>query len=379
MATIDCESRAALRELIELLRDLDERWLGPDWLMNGPGDVAEGARNLMHLLQGGLHSYFEDDPDHPVFRRIVSPERKFTGDNADAIYFDAPVRPDRVYRIRGNLCGAVYFSLTVEEGARDGGLSVATDAVLNDDGMDVGADGSFEVVAGGPARPRNWLALAPAATRITTRHYFEEERCAAADPTRVIPFEIGVIDPQAPPAAPADASVAAGIRRVATFIRTRTFDMGKPGDRVQPAFVSVVPNEFPPPVKPLDFGAAAADAAYSMAPYVIGPDQALVFTGRWPRCRFANVSLWNRHMMTFDYANRRVSLNRRQTQLEKDGTFRMVLAHRDPGVPNWLDTEGRLFGLVFWRYMLPDGPIEAPRATVVPFAEVARAGSSAGV
>jgi len=56
-----------------------------------------------------------------------------------------------------------------------------------------------------------------------------------------------------------------------------------------------------------------------MAPYVIGPDQALVFTGRWPRCRFANVSLWNRHMMTFDYANRRVSLNRRQTQLEKDG------------------------------------------------------------
>ena len=84
-------------------------------------------------------------------------------------------------------------------------------------------------------------------------------------------------------------------------------------------------------------------------------------------------------MMTFDYANRRVSLNRRQTRLEKDGTFRMVLAHRDPGVPNWLDTEGRLFGLVFWRYMLPDGPIEAPRATVVPFAEVARAGSSAGV
>jgi hypothetical protein len=136
--------------------------------------------------------------------------------------------------------------------------------------------------------------------------------------------------------------------------------------------VSIVPNDFPPPVKPGAFGAAAADAAYSMAPYLIGPDQALVIAGRWPRCRFANVSLWNRHMMTFDYANRRVSLNRRQTALEPDGSFRMVLAHRDPRVANWLDTEGRLFGLVFWRFMLPEGPMETPRAEVVPFAEVAR-------
>jgi hypothetical protein len=326
----------------------------------------------MHLLQGGLHSSFEEDADHPVFRRIVSPERKFTGDNADAIYFDAPVRPDRVYRIRGNLCGAVYFSLTVEEGAGEGGLSSGTTAVLNDDGIDVGPDGAFEVIAGGEPRSRNWLALEPTATRITTRHYFEEESAAAADPTRVIPFEIEVVEPLPPPAAPTDASVAAGIRRVAGFVRSRTLGMGKPGEREQPPFVSVVPNEFPPPVKPGSFGAAAADAAYSMAPYVIGPDQALVVTGRWPRCRFANVSLWNRHLMTFDYANRRVSLNRRQTRLEADGSFRMVLAHRDPGVPNWLDSEGRLFGLVFWRYMLPEGGIETPHARLVPFAEVAR-------
>jgi hypothetical protein len=372
MATIDCESRAALRDLLSLLHEVDERWLGPEWLLTSPGDVAEGTRNLMHLLQGGLHSYFEDDPDHPVFRRIVSPERKFTGDNADAIYFDAPVRPERTYRIRGNLAGAVYFSLTVEEGAREGGLSTGTAGVLNDESIDAAPDGSFEVFAGGAPRPRNWLALAPTATRITTRHYFEEERAAAADPTRVIPFEIEVLDRLPPPAAPSDGSVAAGIRRLITFLRTRTLEMAKPGEREQPPFVSTVPNEFPPPVKPGSYGAAAADAAYSMAPYVIGPDDALVITGRWPRCRFANVSLWNRHMMTFDYANRRVSLNRRQTRPEPDGSFRMVLAHRDPGVPNWLDTEGRPFGLVFWRYMLPEGAIEAPHATVVPFAEVSR-------
>ena len=48
----------------------------------------------------------------------------------------------------------------------------------------------------------------------------------------------------------------------------------------------------------------------------------------------------------------------------------MILAHRDPKQPNWLDTEGRPFGLVFWRFMLPEGEIETPRAEVVPFAKL---------
>ena len=100
-------------------------------------------------------------------------------------------------------------------------------------------------------------------------------------------------------------------------------------------------------------------------------DEAREITGRWPECRCANVSLWNRHMQTYDYSNRQVSLNRAQTQLEPDGRFRMLLAHRDPGAPNWLDTEGRPFGMVFWRFMLPEGSIEKPETRVVPFDSLA--------
>lgn len=110
---------------------------------------------------------------------------------------------------------------------------------------------------------------------------------------------------------------------------------------------------------------AAADAAYSMAPYVLAPDEALVITARWPSCRCANVSLWNRHLQTYDYAHRQVSLNRAQTTIDADGTFRVVVAHRDPAMTNWLDTEGRPFGMVFWRYFLPDGPIDTPTAEVI--------------
>jgi hypothetical protein len=329
-------------------------------------------RAAMHMLQGALVGHFEDDPDHPRFRRIVTPTRKFTGDNADAIYYDAAVRGDRRYRIRGRMDGAVYASVTVEAGAPAAGLGGRTAGVINDTHFDVGADGSFEIFLGGPPRARNWIELPADATRVTTRHYFEEERCAAADAARHVALEIEALDAGAPPAAPSDASVAAGLRRVATFVRSRTLESPPPGKRQQPAFVSTVPNQFPTPVKPGDLGLAAADAAYSMAPYLLGPDQALLVRARWPRCRCANVDLWNRHMQTYDYANRRVSLNRKQTRLDADGAFRLVIAHRDPGVPNWLDTEGRPFGIVFWRFMLPEGEIETPKAEVVAFDQAAR-------
>jgi len=49
----------------------------------------------------------------------------------------------------------------------------------------------------------------------------------------------------------------------------------------------------------------------------------------------------------------------------------IVIAPRDPGVANWLSTEGRPFGLVFWRFMLPDGPIDTPVAEVVPIDSLA--------
>jgi hypothetical protein len=137
-----------------------------------------------------------------------------------------------------------------------------------------------------------------------------------------------------------------------------------------PPFLSLTPNQFPAPVPPGDFGLAAFDAHYSMAPFLINQDEALVVTGRWPECRFGNVCLWNRFQQTLDYTSRSVSLNRAQTTLEDDGSFRMVIAHRDPGVPNWLDTEGNPFGLVFWRFFLARGDVETPQAAVVKLDEL---------
>ena len=179
-----------------------------------------------------------------------------------------------------------------------------------------------------------------------------------------------------PPPRPSDATVAAGIRRVAGLVRELTVDRPPTGQSQPRSWISRVPNEFPPPGKPGDLGLAAFDAAYAMAPFLIGPDEALVIRARWPQCRYANVCLWNRHLQTFDYASRSISLNRAQTVADADGRFTAVIAHTDPGTPNWLDTEGRPFGIVYWRFMLPEGEIETPQAEVIPLSDVIAAAGS---
>ena len=365
----DSRARATWDELVELLREAGERVTGPEWNVTEVDDTAEAFRNLSHIVQSAFLAHQESDPDRPVFVRIVSPTRSFTGDNSDAVYFETPVGASQVYRVKGNTAGAVYTSFTMEAGAVDGKYATATSGVLRDDYMDIDAAVNYEIRLGGKPAERNWLAIPEGGGRITTRHYFEWPVSASASQTLHIPLSIEVIDPKPAPPKWDDARVAAALGRVVNHVRDKTVGAPRPGGQM-PSFVGLTPNVFPQPVTPGNLAFSAFDAAYSMAPYRLGPDEALVVTGRWPECRFANVCLWNRFSQMYDYVNRHVSRNRANTSLEADGTFRMIFAHEDPGLPNWIDTEGRPGGTVFWRYFLPEGPIEAPQGTVVKFSEL---------
>ena len=152
-------------------------------------------------------------------------------------------------------------------------------------------------------------------------------------------------------------------------MRGKTVEAPKPG-QLSPDWVSKVPNEFTQPEVPGDLAFAAFDAAYAMAPYVLGPDEALVITSRWPDCRYGGVCLWNRFLQTYDYSNRAAGRNRSNTTLEADGSWKMIVAHQDPGHPNWLDTEGRPFGIMYWRWFLPTEDVPRPETQVVKFADL---------
>ena len=370
------KAKQAFDLLLSRLGEIGDRFAGPEWGLTERDDQAEALGAVMAHLATAFETQFVNDVSNPVFRPLVTPWRKSLGDNPDARYYDAPVDPNGVYRITGNTAGAVYISFTIEAGAEGGAFPAGTVGVLNDSEFNIDAAGNFEIVLGGADRDRNWMDLPGSASRITVRIYWEEPLPATLPPQRDLRLGISLIDGDVKPrpygeSSSLDDDIAGSISTLEKYVLDRTIDqIAKPGEGEVPAFVSRVPHEFPPPVVPGDHALAAADAAYSMAPYLLDDDQALVISAQWPQCRFGNVVLWNRQMQTFDYLNHRVSLNRAQATVNEDGTFEVVVSATDPGHPNWLSTTGRQFGIVFWRFMLPEGPITTPQAKVVPVTEV---------
>ena len=362
------QAALAFGELAATLADIEANWATLDPNKTSPEERAAGHFMLANALQHGFQVWFNVDPVRPHFFQWLSPTKKMLGDNPDALYYGTVVDPARSYRIRGNVQGACYTSYAVETGAMEGHLSKGVIATLNDDEFEVEADGSYELIASPDPQPKNWLRLEPDAGSITTRHYWEWRRSVALDTGFHVPLSIEPLDQPAPAPPPDDASIAAGLRRVRNFVRGITLGFPDLPPEVMPAWVSNEVNQFDNSAydeSNAEIGYAAVDNAYLQTRYELGPDQAMIMRGRFPRCRFANVVVWNHRLQTPPYRYRRVSLNRNQVEYLDDGSFEIVLAHRDPGVPNWIDLAGLPAGMVFWRFLLPDESPPAITAEVV--------------
>ena len=93
------------------------------------------------------------------------------------------------------------------------------------------------------------------------------------------------------------------------------------------------------------YGWAAKDAHYAMGSFELADDEQLVIEGRSPECAYWGCMLWNPFMQTFDYRYQRIGINGEQATYEPDGSWRLVVAARDPGQPNWLSTAGHRRGV----------------------------------
>tara|TARA_R110000823_G_scaffold210224_13_gene340564 strand:- start:23064 stop:24248 length:1185 start_codon:yes stop_codon:yes gene_type:complete len=357
------EATIALNELQQTLDALEAGFATPEWKLRTPQDFAEARRALLHILMHGLEAWLEADPARPFFTSFINQHKKLLGDNPDARYFSAVIDPAHSYRIRGNLADATYTSFTAELGAGVDGDGIGS--TLNDTEFEADANGDYEIIASATKVKGNWLRLPEGASSITTRHYYERKLSINNDRLHHIPITIENLHSVDPRPSPNDAAIAAGIRRVTDFVKRNTIPMNSD---VSLPWVSRVPNQFPPPKQDASNESvtyAAKDNVYSMAPFVLGPNQALIIRGRFPKCRFANVVLFNRFLQTLNYEERQISLNRAQTRLDEDGNFEMIVAHRDPGSPNWLDTEGRPYGIMFWRFQLAEEEIQPLETAVV--------------
>lgn len=359
----DSEAARALGELQQALDDLEAAFASPEWRLRTPMDFAEARRVMLHVLMHALQAWLEADPARPFFTPFINQHKKMLGDNPDARYFSAVIDDTQRYRIMGNLAGATYTSFTLELGATTEGEGIG--ATLNDTQFEADENGDYEIMLSAEKTDGNWLPLTKGATSLTTRHYYEREQSINNDRLHHIPLDIRNMDAVPPRPAPSDAGIAAGIRRVTEFVQGNVITMNAENS---PSWVSRVPNRFVPPKKDDSHDSityAARDNVYAMAPWVLAPNQALVMRGRFPECRFSNVVLFNRFLQTLNYEERSISLNRKQTVLNADGSFEMIVAHRDPGRPNWLDTEGRPYGIIFWRFQLPVGDIPPLETEVI--------------
>jgi hypothetical protein len=372
----DTKSYAAFNQLLDSLREIADSELTAEKGIEHEIDIAEGFRNILHLLSSATDLYLESDPERPELVKIVTPTRKIMGDNADAIYHFARLRGDRSYRIRGRKGQECYVSFTIHGRSDDGRLGATAEPVLadvNTKGFEFAPDGSFELILSVDEHPGNWIQLAPTAASLLVRHYYENVDYAACDPGVEIELEIEAIEDVGPRPTLTDDALAERLGDINAFVRGATVDSLDPTTLDLP-FVSRTPNELPQPTVFRMAGSdtwGAMDIAYAMGPFELAEDEALVMEGRFPECDFANVVLWNKYMQSLEYRDRCVSLNRKQVELEEDGSFRIVIAHSDPGVSNWLDTEGRRGGTIFWRFLLPVETPERPVCRVVKQSELA--------
>jgi hypothetical protein len=344
----------AWRELLDVLRDADQTFLeGPRADMDEIG-VAAGYRHLTHLLGFAFDLYLEADAERPSFTPLALPTRKILGDNVDSIYHFAPLRGDRRYRIRGRRGNEVYLAFCVYGGKPDGEWSQRVVANISQRDLTFSADGGFEIRLSTDAHPPDGIQLAPDAVCVISRQYFTERATA-----RPADFDIEALDRAAPPPPMSVDLLAHRLRAVTTFIRETIQFAPLPG--------SLPPNLLGPalPWNPQQSGWGTPDNVYSLGLFRLEPDEALVIEGRSPHCTYWGAQLWNRYMQSLDYRYHRVSLNHSQIQLQPDGLFRIVVAHRNPGMPNWIETAGHREGVVFCRWLQADTLPEQPTSRVI--------------
>ena len=421
------ELRAAwddMMESLELARNaIDQPGLMP--APQNPRNLAEGYRYLMGFAHSAIERAFHADAERPVFRNALSIINRATIDNADAIYFYAPIDGREPYVIRGRVddCREWRGEAPPREGARAPHYLIfeATSGVLAGDSgdlrelapgvktltgridsssLEVGENGEFEILLA-PERPAGHRGnFIPTLSVVDRPHPFEpdapRERFATYVSGRQIfndwqreePIHLslkGDAPTRVSPAPYTPERAAAELRRCGELVRGQmhfwnsfwTILMGVYGPREG----SIPGIEFPRNGFNTINAASGATGGgmssnlYAGGVFELGPEEALIIENRIPLppqyWGFQIANLWGE---SIEYASAFGSLNGSQSEVDPDGVVRLVVAHRDPGVPNWLDTTGHAEGFLTPRWAYSDTPPDdqwpSISATKVPFADI---------
>ncbi|NKF20865.1 DUF1214 domain-containing protein [Solimonas marina] len=310
-----------------------------------PLDRAEGWRYLTRLLRIGLEMHLEfADPDAPGFFLPSHETGKIGADNPDNRYAFARISGDREYVLHGQRGTVSYLSVGTQKGGYETDGKMEQTGFVDAKDLQIDADGSFEIVLSQqkPAHG-NWLRIEPASNAVIVRQTFLDR--AREKPATLTIAPRGHARPPQPLSSEA---LQRGLKNAAGFVEGTATVFANWA-------ASYLPHENAlPPADQAVCQRAGGDPNihYYHSAWALQPDEALiVHVPRIPECRFWNLQINNWWMESLDYRYHRIHLNQHTARLDADGGCTMVLAHRDPGVPNWLETAGHTRGTLCMRWV----------------------------
>ena len=347
-------------EFCDLLKDAGSVLLRDD-LRPTEFDRGEGLRYLARLASVGMLSFLENPgPRRPEFRSLPA-HAGFGLDNPDNVYMSATIDARHDYRIRGSRGTIAYLSMAAQNQnyARRDRISGGA-GHLNDDELEIASDGTFEVIASQELRPGNWLELAPDSSMILVRQTFMDPTTEVAADLRIECLAEPLPPPRLDPGAVRNQLLGAAMYAIgaATWF----------ADWVAPWVDAPNALHAPDPEYHRLVG-GDPNIVFRLGYWELGQDDALVIETTPPRCDYWNFQLANIWTECLDRRYERISVNKHSAVLEPDASVRIVVAHDDPGHPNWVSTAGHAHGIMGVRWVRADSH-PMPTCRVVPVVDV---------
>jgi hypothetical protein len=343
---VSSDVETARRRYRAALDELRETMLGRPWAAD-PRVRAAAEHAVLQVEAAAYHQVIAPHTGYPQLSpHAAFPPLTFSHSlpAADFLYRRALLDGAREYRITGRRGGSAFVDFQVMN-VGYGGDDPRKVGNWDLDGFSLAPDGSFEITVSAREGERNRIALDGASGQnfLTVREAFDEWSAPGAQ----LRIESIGSDP-GPPEHDA-AELCTRLDRAEAYVRF-ILD-GWAVALTDDLLAHAGPNTIYADSFAADQGAANNPAAtYPTALWEIGPDQALILEAEAPPTGFWSVQLGDLWWQVLDYTHHQTSLNGRQAVLDADGRFRAVLAHTDPGVPNWLDTLGHPSGILIFRY-----------------------------
>ena len=325
-------------------------------------EAAEGMRWLLRAVAMSVEVAADANPQRPYFQRMDTLVRKVGGDNPDAEYEFAAIDGQYDYKITGNIGSVRYLGFTFNAG--QGTTPRRQFAYLSDKTLELDQDGNFTLILSQEPTDISgqWVQIPDDASGILVRQYIANRKKEEL-PTLNIevlgsPIQFSPVTDQEI----ADAIISTSY----AFLSLTTLHQ-----RVLPELMEKTNVFIEATSDSLGGAISGNDNLYMIGSYQLADDEALIMLVQPPKTRYWNIALESRWHETADYLHRPTSMTLDEVNYNEDGSVEFIVAHKDPGHPNWLDTSGHNFGFITLRWLdAMDEDVPMPELQVINWSDL---------